>query len=161
MTGTVFVDTNVLVYARDGAEPEKQRAAARWMAELWATRRGRLSVQVLQEYYVTATRKLDPPRSRDSARADVVALHAWGPVPVDLVVLERAWALEGKYGFSWWDAQILGAALAARCTWLLTEDLQDGQDVEGLRVVNPFVHEVEEFLRPEDDGPQRIPLATL
>lgn len=86
----MFVDTNVLVYARDSAEPTKQRVAARWMAELWASRLGRLSSQVLQEYYVTATRKLDPPRDRASAQADVLALQAWAPVPLELPVMERA-----------------------------------------------------------------------
>lgn len=90
----MFVDTNVLVYARDSAEPDKQRVAARWMAELWAGRTGRLSDQVLQEYYVTATRKLDPPRDRASAQDDVAALHAWAPVQVDLALMERAWGFE-------------------------------------------------------------------
>ena len=143
MRGPVFVDTNVLVYARDSAEPEKQRVAAQWMAELWASRTGRLSGQVLQEYYVTATRKLDPPRDRASAQADVLALYAWAPVQVDLPVMERAWGLEARYGFSWWDALILAAALEAGCAFLLSEDLQDGQRVEGLEVVNPFLRPLE------------------
>ena len=69
MSATVFVDTNVLVYVRDVAEKEKQRRAAEWMAALWETRLGRLSTQVLQEYYVTVTAKLEPPRSREDARA--------------------------------------------------------------------------------------------
>lgn len=146
MSGTVFVDTNVLVYARDATEEDKQRIAARWMAELWAARAGRLSVQVLQEYYVTATRKLDPPRHRDLVREDVVALQAWKPVEIDLVVLERAWSLEDRYGLSWWDAQIVAAALAAGCTHLLTEDLQDGQDLDGLKVVDPFATPPEALL---------------
>lgn len=146
MTAPVFVDTNVLVYARDSAEPEKQRVAARWMAELWASRRGRLSVQVLQEYYATATRKLDPPRERGLAQADVLVLFAWSPIQVDPALLERAWTVEERYGFSWWDAQIVAAALEARCRYLLTDDLQDGQTVDGLTVINPFAHPVESIL---------------
>lgn len=146
MSGTVFVDTNVLVYARDRAEEDKQRVAAHWMGELWASRRGRVSVQVLQEYYVTATRKLDPPRARDLVREDVAALHAWNPVPTGLTLMERAWALEDRFGFSWWDAQIVAAALLSGCAWLLTEDLQDGQVVEGLTVVSPFLHHPASFL---------------
>lgn len=138
MRGPVFVDTNVLVYARDRTEPRKQAAAARWMGALWATRQGRVSMQVLQEYYVTATRKLDPPREPSFVREDVAALMAWRPLAVDLPVLERAWALEDRYGFTWWDAQIVAAALLGGCTHLLSEDLQDGQQVDGLIIVNPF-----------------------
>jgi predicted nucleic acid-binding protein len=63
MSGTVFVDTNVLVYVRDRTDEEKQRRAAEWMAALWDSRLGRLSIQVLQEYYITLTQKLDPPRT--------------------------------------------------------------------------------------------------
>ena len=80
---TVFVDTNVLVYARDRSEADKQRRAAEWMANLWETGLGRLSFQVIQEYYVTLTSKLDPPRSTEDAREDVTALGAWNPVGID------------------------------------------------------------------------------
>lgn len=138
MSGTVFVDTNVLVYVRDRTDEGKQRRAAEWMAALWDESRGRISVQVLQEYYVTLTRKLDPPRSREEARDDVASLSTWNPVLLDAAVMERAWEVEDRYGLSWWDALIVGAALAAECRWLLTEDLQDGQDFFGLTVVNPF-----------------------
>ena len=74
MTGEVFVDTNVLVYARDASEPIKQRRAALWVEHLWATRSGRTGVQVLNEYYVTVTRKLQPGMPRLQARADVRAV---------------------------------------------------------------------------------------
>ena len=152
MSGPVFVDTSVLVYARDRTEQEKQQAAARWMGELWATRRGRLSFQVLQEYYVTATRKLEPPRARELVKADVLALHAWKPVQVDLALLERAWGLEERYGFSWSDAQVVAAALAARCTYLLTEDLQDGQRVDGLTIVSPFLRSPGSIIGDHGEG---------
>lgn len=76
----VFVDTNVLVYARDARDPRKQTAAAEWLAELWASRRGRISAQVLQEYYVTVTAKLDPGLSLEEAREDVIALRSWHPL---------------------------------------------------------------------------------
>lgn len=140
MTDPVFVDTNVLVYARDATEPEKQRRAAEWMAALWDGRRGRLSTQVLQEYYVTLTRKLDPPRSREEAREDVASLAAWGPVVPDQDTLEIAWRVEDRFGLSWWDALIVAAALRAECPWLLSEDLQDGQELFGTQVIDPFAH---------------------
>lgn len=140
MTDPVFVDTNVLVFARDLTEAAKQVRAAKWMAGLWASRRGRLSYQVLHEYYVTATRKLNPPRTADEARGDVTAFLTWRPIHVDAGVLDTAWAVEDRYGFSWWDALIVAAASAANCRWLLTEDLQDGQEVLGMTVLDPFRH---------------------
>ena len=146
MSVTVFVDTNVLVYLRDRSEEEKQRRAAEWMALLWELRIGRLSTQVLQEYYLQVTRKLDPPRTTEEAREDVLALGVWRPTVIDLRVMERAWTVQDRFGFSWWDALIVAAALAGSCRYLLTEDLQDGQEVEGLRIVSPFAHEPEVVL---------------
>ena len=146
MTETVFVDTNVLVYVRDASEGDKQRSAAAWMAALWETRRGRLSHQVLQEYYVTATVKLDPPRDVEDVREDVWALRAWKPLPADYETLETAWAVQDRFRISWWDALIVAAAARAGSRWLLTEDLQDGQDFQGVTVVDPFRHPPEEIL---------------
>jgi predicted nucleic acid-binding protein len=141
MSGTVFVDTNVLVYARDRSEESKQRRAVEWMAGLWETRLGRLSTQVLQEYYVTVTAKLDPPRSREDAREDVISLTAWNPAQIDLHLIERAWSLQDRFSFSWWDALIVASGLAGRSAYLLSEDLQDGQVIEGMRVISPFTHD--------------------
>lgn len=146
MTARVFVDTNVLVYARDRTEEEKHRSALRWLAALWQARAGRLSWQVLQEYYVTATRKLDPPRGRADAREDVSSLVTWRPIDVDLVTLDRAWDVEDRFGLSWWDAHIVAAAQVGGCTHLLTEDLQDGQSLGGVTVISPFVHAPESIL---------------
>jgi predicted nucleic acid-binding protein len=138
MTDPVFVDTNVLVYVRDTTDPEKQARAAEWVSALWEARTGRLSPQVLQEYYVTLTRKLDPPRSRDEAREDVTSLSAWGPILPDLETFETAWRVEDGFGLSWWDALIVAAALRAGCPWLLSEDLQDGMEIFGVKVISPF-----------------------
>lgn len=146
MSDAVFVDTNVLVYARDQSEKRKQQRALEWMIALWDSRRGRISMQVLQEYYVTVTEKLDPPRNRDEAREDVLALYAWKPATADVALLERSWILQDKFGFSWWDSQIVAAALTARCRFLLTEDLQDEQSIDDLTIVNPFTHEPDKLL---------------
>jgi predicted nucleic acid-binding protein len=134
----VFVDTNVLVYARDASDPEKQATAAAWIEHLWTSAGGRLSVQVLQEYYVTVTRKMDPGLSADEARADVRDLAAWRPIRIDEAIIESAWLLEDRYQLSFWDSLIVAAAQAAGCGTLLTEDLQDGLDVDGLRIADPF-----------------------
>ena len=135
---TVFVDTNVLVYARDASEPDKQPRAAAWVEHLWRTRTARLSFQVLQEYYATTTRKLEPGLSPDQARADVRNLLAWRPVPVGAQVIEAGWSIEDRFGLSCWDALIVAAARIAGCEYLLTEDLQHGAELDGLQVLNPF-----------------------
>ncbi len=145
MTDLVFVDTNVLIYRVDHADPEKQRRAESWLGTLWSGHNGRLSFQVLQEFYTTATRKLDPALDREAARTIVRSLLAWQPVPVDARVVEGAWAVEERYGLSWWDALIVSAAQVADCRYLLTEDLQSGQDLGQVEVVDPFARAAEEI----------------
>lgn len=147
MTATVFVDTNVLVYRRDSAQGEKQARAEAWMEWLWVERRGRLSFQVLQEYYVTVTSKLEPGLDSESARNDVRSLLAWHPVTVDAGVVEAAWAIQDRYQLSCWDALIIAAAQVANCRFLLTEDLQEGQELGRVRVVNPFNVSPENVIR--------------
>lgn len=137
---TAFVDTNVLVYARQDRELTKQSVAAGWLEHLWASDSGRVSTQVLNEYYVTITRKVDPPAAIEDARADVGDFASWRPVGIDEELIAAAWDIEDRYGFHFWDALVVAAAKASGCDTLLTEDLQDGQDLDGLLVVNPFVH---------------------
>ena len=136
----VFVDTNVLVYARDAAEPVKGPQAQAWLEHLWRRREGRLSYQVLSEYYVTVTQKLAPGLSADDARADVRNLLSWRPVVIDDTVLEDAWALQDGHSLSLWDALILAAAGAAHCDRVLSEDLTDGHSYGAVTVINPFLH---------------------
>ena len=146
MTVRVFVDTNVLVYARDRTDEAKNRRALEWLALLWEQRAGRLSWQVLQEYYVTMTRKLRPLRDPLDVREDVTSLLTWQPIPIDLPMLDAAWTIEDRFGLSWWDALIVSAAQAGACTHLLTEDLQDGQSFGDVTVVDPFTHAAREVL---------------
>ena len=110
------------------------------MATLWETRRGRLSWQVLQEYYVTMTTKLALPRSPEAVREDILSLRSWNPVGPDGEIMELAWTVQDRFGLSWWDALIAAAAIRSGCRWLLTEDLPEGQDIMGLTVVSPFEH---------------------
>lgn len=138
MTASFFVDTNVLVYARDSSEPEKQPRARDWLEHLWRERCGRLSAQVLNEYYVTVTRKLDPGMDPPAARGDVRALTAWRPIESAPEIRARAWAVEDRWGFSWWDSLIIASAQQLGCTYLLSEDLQHDQELEELRVIDPF-----------------------
>lgn len=138
MTGPVFVDSNVLVYCRDSTEPQKQKQAMAWMAELWATRNGRVSFQVLQEFYVIVTHKLKPGLDREAARRDVRSLLSWHPLTTDVRILEGAWVIQDRYKISWWDSLIASTAQVANCRFLLSEDLQEGQHLGNLQVVNPF-----------------------
>jgi predicted nucleic acid-binding protein len=138
MIAPVFVDTNVLVYARDASAADKHARARAWMAHLWQAERGRLSFQVLHEYYVVTTRKLTPALSRTEARAEVRTLLAWQPQPVNDDLLESAWDVEDRFGLSFWDALVVSAAQAAGCRYLLTEDLQHGQELDNLTVLSPF-----------------------
>ncbi|HEY4902880.1 MAG TPA: PIN domain-containing protein [Candidatus Sulfotelmatobacter sp.] len=136
MTAPVFVDTNVLIYAVDDSHPRKQEAARMWRDELWKSRRGRISFQVLQEFYVNVAHR--SPAARQQAQAEVRNLLEWHPVAVNAEVLEQSWKIQERYKLSFWDSLIVAAAKAASCQYLLTEDLQADQDLDGILVVNPF-----------------------
>ena len=134
----VFVDTNVLVFARDSRDPRKQQRAEEWLAHLWRHRIGRLTLQVLQEYYVSVTQKLKPGMERDAARRDVRDLWHWIPASSAAGLLEAAWTLQDQFSVPWWDALILSSAQLAGCQTLLSEDFQHGQQFGALRVSSPF-----------------------
>jgi predicted nucleic acid-binding protein len=136
MIAPVFVDSNVLIYAVDEGGPKKNETARLWRDELWKTRRGRISFQVLQEFYANATRK--DPSAREHIQAEIRNLLSWQPVTIDHEILEGAWKLQDRYNISFWDSLIVSAAKAASCPYLLTEDLQEGQEMDGVLVVNPF-----------------------
>ena len=138
MTGPVFVDTNVLVYRHDSRDQVKQARAEAWYQCVWRLRLGRLSFQVLQELYSALTRRLVPKFDVHEARTLVRDLAAWQPVAADLALLERSWRLQDRYSLSWWDALIVAAAQASNCRVLLTEDLQHGQMLGTVRVIDPF-----------------------
>ncbi len=144
MGAPVFVDTNVLVHARDLREKAKQQAAARWIAQLWRDRSGRTSAQVLSEFYVTVTRKLKPGMPAPQAWEDVNAFLSWHPQAVDSALLQRAYQIEQRYRLSWWDSAVVGAAQLQDCALLLTEDLQDGAVFGSVTVRSPFTFAAED-----------------
>lgn len=135
----IFGDTNILAYAHDLRDPHKQRIAVAWLAALARQRNGRLSWQVLIEFYAVATHPRKLAMAESAARSDVLALQAWNQVGPDAELLSTAWSVQARYDFSWWDAMIVAAALRAGCETLLSEDLQDGQVIDGkLTLSNPF-----------------------
>lgn len=144
MTVRCFVDTNVLVYARDAREPIKQVRAAEWIDLLWREDAGRTSAQVLSEFYSVVTRRLIPRVSPDEAWDDTRMLFAWDPQPIDATLLARAREIEQRWRLSWWDSMVVAAAQLQGCALLLTEDLQDGAQYGGVTVHSPFTHGVRE-----------------
>ncbi len=136
--GRTFVDTNVLAYAHDRSETRKHPLARALLETLWETRTGALSTQVLQEFYIVATRKFSPPMSRGAAR-EVVALYGeWPIVHVDTHLILAASELEERHRISFWDALIVEAARRAGATRLATEDLQTGRSFGDVRIEDPF-----------------------
>ena len=135
----VFVDTNVLVYSYDVDAGVKHHLARTVLRELWESRLGVLSTQVLQEFYVTVTRKLDKPLAKTRAREIVGTYRAW-PVHqphVDDVI--AASELEERHRLSFWDALVIISAQRSNAQTLVSEDLQSGQRFGGLVIVNPFL----------------------
>jgi len=136
----VFLDTNILIYRQDPGDIDKRQRARDWIASLALSRRGRLSWQVLIEYNAVATRKLAAHGySTHNLRLDIRDYTAWLPLSPDLTLFESAWSTADRYGFSWWDALIVAAALRQECTLLLSEDLQHNLVVDNrLTIINPF-----------------------
>ncbi len=138
MSDKIFVDTSVLVSCRDASDPSRQKQSMAWMVHLWKEKTGRLSFQVLNEFYMTVTHKLQPGMDPHSAREDVRSLLAWHPIPMDARVVEGAWRVQNRYKLSWWDALIVSAARVGECRYLLTDTLTENQSMGTLKVINPF-----------------------
>jgi predicted nucleic acid-binding protein len=135
---TTFVDTNVLVYAHDRSETQRRPIAQAALDELWRTRTGTLSTQVLSEFYVVATRTFDPPMARRAARRIIGAYSAWPVVAVDAPLILAASALEERHTISFWDALIVEAAARSGASRLPPADLPSGRRLRGHTIENPY-----------------------
>jgi predicted nucleic acid-binding protein len=138
MSATVFLDTNVLIYAAltEPKDIEKKRAARKLLARDDAS----LSVQVFQEFYVQTTRPTRRNRLSQSMASELIAAWTRFEVqPMTLDVLMEALAIEQRYRLSYWDSAIVAAALALGCRELCTEGMHHGLIIDGLRFVNPFL----------------------
>lgn len=136
MSAREFLDTNVLVYAHDGADLTKRGRARELVRRLLRERNGVLSVQVLQEFFAAATCKLGMPS--ETARQHVLTYARFDVVSLSVPDVMAAIDLHRLHQFSIWDALIVRAALNGACTTLHTEDMQTGRLVETLEIVNPF-----------------------
>ena len=130
-----FLDTNVVVYAFDTADPEKQLAA---IGALESGRRLVVSTQVLIETWWVLTRRLERPLSVDAASEVIDELCRLPVVSTDAALVRRAITTSRRWQLAVWDALIVEAARSSGCDRILTEDLQDGQDFDGVTVENPF-----------------------
>jgi predicted nucleic acid-binding protein len=139
MSDVVFVDTNILVYAYDADAGVKRDRAVEKLRQLWESETGRVSVQVLQEFYVNVTRKLTTTVARSTAREVVSAYGAWVREPTTAETVLRATDIADLAQISFWDALIVAAAEQAGATQLLSEDLNEGQAIAGIKVINPLV----------------------
>jgi predicted nucleic acid-binding protein len=137
MSTRCFVDTNILVYGHDDSAGVKHNRALRIIDELWSSRCGVLSTQVLQEFCV-AVKRLNRSYPTEYLQQLVRELSSWEIVLNTGESIVNALAIESRYQISFWDALIVHAAEISRADVLYTEDLNDGQVFGTLRVVNPF-----------------------
>jgi predicted nucleic acid-binding protein len=137
-TQITFVDTNILLYSHDAHNATKHRAAAKLLAELWASGMGVLSTQVLREFYSAATRKLQPTLTPRQARQVVHDYSDWCRVDTDPLLIISASELSEQHSINFWDALVVEASLRAGAVELVTEDLQNGRQFGHLIVRNPF-----------------------
>ncbi len=136
--GHQFVDTNVLVYAHDRSAGSKHVRARELLRELWDSQRGCLSVQVLQELYVTMTRKVRDPLHSDEVARIISKLGTWKVHAPDVADLLEAIEVSESYQISFWDGMVIHSARRLGCEMIWTEDLNAGQDYGGIRAENPF-----------------------
>ena len=137
MNGKTFVDTNVFIYAHDIDAGLKHDVAKTLIHELWSERAGLVSTQVLQEFYVNVTRKIASPLSKVSARTVIHSYGSWC-IETALTDVSTAFQIEDESRIGFWDALVIASAARGGAARLLSEDLNAGQTVLGVRIENPF-----------------------
>lgn len=134
-----FIDTNILVYAYDIKAKDKHEVAKNLVAECWNDRSGVISTQVLQEFYVTVTRKLSHALPLAEARASVQELLAWSVYGITAFDVIEASELQEKLRLSFWDSLIVTAAQKSGVSVLYSEDMQHCQQIGKMTIINPFL----------------------
>jgi len=136
----IFLDTNVLIYSYDVSAEKKHERAKTIMTDLWDSGRGILSTQILEEFFVNITKKVSKPLDVKRAKDIIEDLLKWEVVIIDGGSLLEAIEIHVRYKCSFWDSLVLHAAQKGGASLLLSEDLQDGQTVNGVKIKNPFIH---------------------
>ena len=140
MSGRFFLDTNVFACTFDAKAPAKAEKAAQLIRRAADTGEGIVSYQVVQEFFNVALRRFAEPMSL--AEAEQYLITVFGPllaIHSSPAIYVEALRITGKYRLSWYDSLIVAAALEGQCATLYSEDFQHGQEIEGLRITNPFV----------------------
>ena len=148
-----FVDSNLPLYHVDPTDQEKRARATNWLDHLWMAGAGRLSWQVLHEFYWNAVRKMRLYAA--DAREIVEDLSQWRPVDTTLGLIQEAWRWVDAAQLTYWDALIVAAAQRCRARYLLSEDLQNGRNFGEVQILNPFEHSPSEFFPQIADSERR------
>jgi predicted nucleic acid-binding protein len=138
MSDKLFLDTNILVYAYDSSEPEKQATAQMLLTQGIEREDAVISAQVLGEFFVVVTRRIQQPLSAEQAEQVIDLLGILPAVEIDLKLVKRAISIHKESQISYWDSLIVSAAERAGCSQILSEDLNTGQVYDDVRVTNPF-----------------------
>lgn len=146
MKDKIFLDTNVIVYAHDRSSGKKHTIAMEIMEYLWERKKGVISVQVMQEFYVCVTTKILKPLPLKVARKILEYLMNWDLIINDEYITIKAINLQEKYRFSFWDSLIVQSAIQSQAYTLFSEDLSDGQIIKNVKIVNPFVQEWKNYV---------------
>ena len=136
--GKYFLDTNVLVYANDNTEEAKHTTAVRLITDGIRSGRVVISTQVLSEFWVTVTQKIQVPLDREKAEKEVESFRAFTVINIEYHTVRTAIHIQKRYQLSYWDALILSAAQMAGCEYVFSEDLNEGQRYGNVVVSNPF-----------------------
>lgn len=138
MPDRIFVDTNILIYAHDVSAGNKHATAKKLFQELWENKTGCLSIQVLQEFYVSVTQKVPNPMDYQKAKEVIRDLTYWEIHESKAQDVLTAIDIQKRYQISFWDAMILQSALQLECDLLWSEDLNPGQMYDSVELINPF-----------------------
>ena len=133
-----FLDTNIIIYAYDGSAGKKHEMAQMIVMNLWNSGQGVLSTQVLQEFYVSVTKKIPKPLNVKFAKDIVSDFLKWDVIVNDGEAILGAIDIQLKYNYSFWDSMIIHAAISSGAALLLSEDLSHGQSIGGVTIKNPF-----------------------
>jgi len=139
MSGKLFFDTNILIYAYDLDAPAKRERAMRVLHDAWENENGMLSTQVMQEFYVNVTRKIQRPIPPTKARRILETYATWHVEVNGPHTIFMASEIEERHRLSFWDSMIVAAAINGRAVKILTEDLNHGQVIDGIEISDPFL----------------------
>jgi len=142
----VFVDTSVLICSEDGADALAREQVMDWLRQLWLRRLGRVSTQVLNDFYAQVTTRITPPMPNGDARAEVRRYQRWQPWAIDHATVESAWSIESRFGLAYVDALIVAAAKAQGCALLLSLELPHQLQLDSVQIINPLLSPVESLL---------------